>query len=342
MRKKQIVWGVVLGVLGVVVLAAAVVLHTVTSLLNNADYMDEDNELGSPRPEQEEVVDFVPEDLSSLEVRGNNDYVTNYLLIGCDARGSSRGRADTIVLLSVNDATKTIRLVSLMRDLWVTVPALGYPTKINAAYSHGGFEALLDTVEANLCLDIDQAVRVDFTAFQNAIDVLGGIDVYVDERAARCIPKEDPGNPDSFAVADDWVTQIREPIGTTAGVYHLQGFQALSFCRLRKIYPDSDYSRTENQRRVIASLLVTAAENPSKIYGVLSAILREVTLYRLPRSELLGILLNAGQYLSYEIDTDYRLNYQGSRTPSGASILLLPDQEQQVMALHRALYSVEE
>ncbi|MBQ8494921.1 MAG: LCP family protein [Clostridia bacterium] len=336
----------IMTVLGVAVICVAVLLQSAAGLLDAPTYVNQDDDPVDPSViEKDEVPDYTPEDLSTLEVRGNNEYVTNYLLVGCDARRSGRGLADTNIILSINDATKTIKMVSIMRDTWVTLPDSGYQTKINAAYSYGGFEGLLGTVESTFCLDIDQAIRVDFTAFQSAIDALGGVDIFVDARAARCIPKVDPGDPDIWAVKsgerDDWYTLIREPIGTTEGVYHLEGFQALGFARLRKIYPDSDYTRTQNQRRLLATLIETAKANPSKIFGALGAVLQKVTLYRITKGDILDYVYNVSDYMDYTIESDFTLQYRNSTSSGGASILLLTDHENQVKQLHEYLYATQ-
>lgn len=340
--RGRIALGVVMSTFGAICLVLAILINSMLarfgSSLDNATFLEED----TLKPdysgyEQDDLIDYTPEDLSKLEVRGNNDYVTNYLLIGCDSRSGERARSDTNIILSINDKTKTIKLVSILRDTWVYNPGLGGYDRINAAFMYAGFDGLLSTVESNFCLDIDQAVMVDFNSFASAVDALGGIDVDVDEAAASWIPKEDPHNPDSFAKSEDGI-QIREPIGYEAGNYHLAGFQALAFCRLRYIYADSDISRQRNQRRVISGLIKTAMQNPTKIFNVLDAVLADVTLYRISKGEILSYVDNATKYLGYKIEMDYEFTYQNMTTAGGAMVLTLPDQEQQLMNLHEYLY----
>ncbi len=340
--RGRIALGVVMSTFGVICLVLAILINSMLarfgSSLDNATFIEED----TIKPdysgyEQDDLVDYTPEDLSKLEVRGNNDYVTNYLLIGCDSRSGERARSDTNIIMSINDKTKTIKLVSMLRDTWVYNPGLGGYDRINAAFMYAGFDGLLSTVESNFCLDIDQAVMVDFHGFEAAVDALGGIDIEVDEAAASWIPKQDPGDPDSFA-KHLYGNQIREPIGYEAGVYHLQGFQALSFCRVRYAYVDSDISRQRNQRRVISGLIKTAVQNPTKIFNVLDAVLTDVTLYRISKGEILSYVDNATRYLGYKIEMDYEFTYQNMTTAGGAMVLTLPDQERQLMNLHEYLY----
>lgn len=341
-NRGRIALGVVMSTVGVICLVVAILINGVLarlgSSLDNATFLEND----TLKPdysdyEQDDLVDYTPEDLSTLEVRGNNDYVTNYLLVGVDSRTGERARSDTNIILSINDKTKTIKLVSILRDTWVYNPGLGGYDRINAAFQYAGFDGLLSTVESNFCLDIEQAVMVDFNGFSAAVDALGGIDVEVDEQGVSWIPKEDPGNPDSFA-KDLYGNQIREPIGYEAGVYHLQGFQALSYCRVRYAYVDSDISRQRNQRRVISGLIKTAMQNPGKIFNVLDAVLTDVTLYRISKGEILSYVDNATKYLGYKIEMDYEFTYQNMTTAGGAMVLTLPNQEQQLMDLHTYLY----
>lgn len=341
-KRRRIALGSVLASLGVICLAIAIVGNTMLdrfgSSLDNATFIE--NDVLPPDYsgyQEDEVVDYAPEDLSTLEVRGNNDYVTNYLLVGVDSRDGERARSDTNIIMSINDKTKTIKLVSILRDTWVYNPGLGGYDRINSAYLYAGFDGLLSTVESNFCLDIDQAVTVDFHGFEAAIDALGGIDVEVDEDGVSWIPKENPGNPDSFA-KDFYGNQIREPIGYEAGTYHLAGFQALAFCRVRYAYVDSDISRQRNQRRVISGLIETAVKNPGKIFNVLDAVLGDVTLYRVSKGEILSYVDNATKYLGYKIEMDYEFLYQNMTTAGGAMVLTLPNHEQQLMDLHEYLY----
>ena len=120
--------------------------------------------------------------------------------------------------------------------------------------------------------------------------------------------------------------------------HHLAGFQALSFCRVRYAYVDSDISRQRNQRKVISGLIETAVKNPTKIFNVLDAVLTDVTLYRISKGEILSYVDNATKYLGYKIETDYEFLYANMTTSGGAMVLTIPNHEQQLMDLHEYLY----
>ena len=103
-------------------------------------------------------------------------YVKNVLVIGTDTRDPSeeRGRSDSMILVSMNSRTKEITMTSFMRDVYVEIPNNGYG-KLNAAYSYGGPELLMDTLEENYDISIDDYVMITFAACAKMIDAVGGV-----------------------------------------------------------------------------------------------------------------------------------------------------------------------
>ena len=112
--------------------------------------------------------------------------VRNILLIGTDSRGEDRGRSDSMILMSINSKSNKISLVSLMRDTYVQIPGYG-GDKLNAAYSYGGPELLMDTIEENLYIKIDDYFTVNFISFANIVDAVGGVEIKVNEDEADAI-----------------------------------------------------------------------------------------------------------------------------------------------------------
>ncbi len=251
-----------------------------------------------------------PIEIDNLEVRGNTADITNILLIGVDGRESEgyAARSDTNMILSVNTATQSIKLTSLLRDTWVTVPGLDFDSdgepdycKLNAAFYYGGFDMLSDTIEQNFKLDIDQYIAVDFAAFEKAVDALGGVDIELSKEEAEFIPKESD-DPDRFATPDN---PDLEALGHEAGVYHLNGQQALAYCRIRKLYASSDFARQSNQRKVIDQLMTKAKTmNFATLTSVLTAVLPYVQT-NMSKQELLNYAASSLQYTDFTIDSDY-------------------------------------
>ncbi len=353
-KKKSRFWKffcvITLGVVGVVLIGGAVALNVLSdSLLDEINFMTEAS--GSPivwnEADSVEQPD-VPVNLANLEVRGDTKNIHNYFLLGIDSRdGSFYGRSDTMMIASINDSAKTIKLISLLRDTWATIPGQDWNgdgaddyAKLNAAYASGGFDMLNKTVRQNFCLDIDKYAAVNFDAFCVAVDAFGGVDIEVDDAAAPWIPQNDPGDPDKFA-RDFYGNQIREPIGYYGGPYHLQGFQALAFCRVRYCYPDSDFSRQQNQRNVVSALISTAkSSSPTTLYTVAKNVLPYVTT-NMTKKELEKYIVNVFKYAGYTIENEYHLPAVGEYSDlslSGSLGLWIEDPETTVRALHEYIY----
>ncbi|MGI5972005.1 MAG: LCP family protein [Oscillospiraceae bacterium] len=161
--------------------------------------------------------------------------VINILLIGQDRReGEPRQRSDTMILFSYGLKDHKVKLISLMRDMYVRIP--GYSdNRINAAYAFGGMELLDSTIETNFGVRPVGNIEVDFEGFINIIDLLGGVDIEITGEEAH-----------SMNYDHGW--------SLTAGVNHMDGEQALAYSRIRKVGND-DYERTERQRTVLTQVI---------------------------------------------------------------------------------------
>lgn len=166
--------------------------------------------------------------------RIEDDHLINILLVGQDRReGESRQRSDTMILCSINLETGETSLISFLRDLYVQIPGGYSANRLNATYVFGGFDLLDATLTENFGVSIDGNFEVDFTGFKAIIDMLGGIDVELTSAEATYMNKH------------------RHPLIVT-GVNHLDGAEALTYARARKI--DSDFGRTERQRKVLLAV----------------------------------------------------------------------------------------
>lgn len=167
--------------------------------------------------------------------------ITNILLIGCDAYGYDKPvRSDSMILLSLSKERNTIKMVSFMRDMRVYIPGkYRYNDKINAAMAFdSSCQLLLDTIEYNFKIPIDKFVLINWTAFADVVDRLGGISVSVDP-----------------SLIDYFNLSIADPAEhlTHGGVQTLNGNQALAYCRMRKA--DSDFMRTQRQRQFLTAMI---------------------------------------------------------------------------------------
>lgn len=241
----------------------------------------------------------------------------NVLLIGCDKSDGTSQRSDSMILVTIDKEHQKIKMTSFMRDLWVSIP--GYDDgRLNAAYSYGGAELLLKTIYENFGVSINDYVMVDFEMFEKLIDGLGGVSVEITEDEADFINETSHANVHS-------------------GENILDGDYALIYCRIR--YLDSDFNRTQRQRKVMNSIFKKiVSQNPITTLSVMSDILPLITTDISPVKMTLKAL-GAITLLKYGND-QFRIptdDGYSSEMIDGQDVLV-PDLEENKTALHQFLY----
>lgn len=163
------------------------------------------------------------------------DKVKNILLIGQDRRkgDGARMRSDSMIVATIDLTTNDIKLTSLMRDMYVPVPGYGYGM-INATYLHGGMALLDETIERNFGITIDGNVEVDFTRFIALMDLIGPLDIELNQEEADFLNRE-----------NGWSLK--------AGNNTMDSDQVLAYCRVRRV-GRSDWERTDRQRSVVTKM----------------------------------------------------------------------------------------
>lgn len=205
-------------------------------------------------------------------------HIVNILLIGQDRReGEGRQRSDAMILCTINTKTKTLTMTSFMRDLYVQIP--GYsPNKMNACYQIGGMKLLDGCLETNFGVSVDGNVEVDFGGFMDVVDMMGGVDIELNQAEADYLNRR--GN---WGVNDS-------SAGTwnlKAGMNHLTGEQALAYSRTRYI-GNGDFERTERQRKVLTAMVEQSRDlSLPQLNGLLQAALPLLTT-DLNNQEILG------------------------------------------------------
>ena len=176
--------------------------------------------------------------------------VKNILVIGTDARNpNDRGLSDSMILVSLNGKNNKIQMTSFMRDMYTEIDGYDYD-KLNAAYSYGGAELLIDTIEDNFKIRIDSCVAVNFLSVAYMIDSIGGIEIELSSDEA------DEINTIMFSEVNEILGDERDAdfLPVEPGKYKLNGKQALSYSRIRHV-GDADFERTQRQRKVITEMI---------------------------------------------------------------------------------------
>lgn len=161
------------------------------------------------------------------------------LLMGIDEREGDVGRADTLMVATINPQSGDIKIVSIPRDTLITLPGTnGQLDKINATYAYDGVPYVIETVEEYLEIPITFYAQINFQGLVDLVDAVGGIDVYADF---------------AFTVQDS--EENSNAIEIKEGLQHLNGEEALGYARMRKQDPQGDWGRQERQREVIQALV---------------------------------------------------------------------------------------
>lgn len=227
---------------------------------------------------------------------------TTFLIMGSDSRQSGGDptdwqagaqRSDVLILAQIEADGKGVNIMSIPRDSWVDIPGHG-SAKINAAFSYGGADLTIQTVENLLAIHIDHFMITDFTSFSELTDALGGV-----------------------------------PIATSEGVQTMNGEEALSYVRERYSLPRGDFDRMQRQQAWMRAIVQKAfSQSVLTDPGKLSELVSILTTYsaldqNLNFDSLLGIASGLTGLRSTDI-TFFTIPYTGTGTSSdGQSIVLL-------------------
>lgn len=197
-----------------------------------------------------------------------NDVIT-IALFGTDSRDTgdmSAGRSDTIIVASINPKFKTIKLISIPRDTYVSIPGHG-KDKINHAYAYGGEALTIKTINENFGLNITEYATIDFSGLIHIINKIGGIQMNITKAEMEYINSHVH---ESYKITGKTTKQL-----STYGNVTLTGEQALTHSRNRTV--GSDFTRAERQREVLEAIMNKFAKmGSSKILDMSDTILKEI------------------------------------------------------------------
>ena len=246
----------------------------------------------------------------------------NFLLMGVDRRPGETGptRSDTMIVVTVDPATKSVGMLSIPRDLWVPIPGY-YETRINEAYFigdwkkyPGGGPALAKkTIQYNFGIPINYYVTINFVGFRRMVDTLGGLTI------------ESPKDINDPCYPDDTYGCLNLTIAK--GVHHFNGDEVLQYARTR--HQDSDFGRMKRQQQVLKAIkdqalsLDTIAKLPALWAAREDMVQTDLTIDRIIALAQLAKDVKSENIFSAVVDDSMAL---GITTPSGAQVLW-PDRE---------------
>ncbi|WP_022755339.1 LCP family protein [Butyrivibrio fibrisolvens] len=237
----------------------------------------------------DELQENISEEVKANAESGQMKGYTNIALFGVDTRTGdleNNTRSDTILIASINNTTKEVKLVSVFRDTYLNLGNDSY-NKANSAYAQGGPTQAINMLNMNLDLNITDFITVGFEGLVDVIDALGGIDIELTDAEVKHL------NDYQKIMARQ---QGKEYIAVTqAGYQHLNGLQATAYCRIRYTSGD-DFKRTERQREVLEKVFEAASKaSLSELNSIIDAVTDEIYT-SLSTSEILGYVSNITSY----------------------------------------------
>ncbi len=228
--------------------------------------------------------------------------VLNIMLFGEDNHGKDDfGRSDSMMLLSIDNLSKSIKITSFQRDTYLYIPGYGYD-KMTHSYPRGGPSLAIRTLEANFGIKVDRYAAVDFTSFKKVIDTLGGIDIELTADEIEYI---------NYQMYKNNQSSDRYNLKADPGVVHLNGQQALWYARNRGLDRDEDnneigldgddWDRTSRQRKLIDTVFKSLKKASwDKIIKIATDVGPLITT-NLKKDEITGLLTRALTYLDYDM-----------------------------------------
>lgn len=318
-RRKRKVILLAVEVLVILILLAVLAVIIKLNRINNTGELDED--------ELNINVDAKTQELL--------DGYTNIALFGLDNRSNGNydsGNSDCIMIASINNDTKEVKLVSVYRDSYLNVTKDDKYTKLNAAYAKGGPTGAVAALNKNFDLDIKEYVAVDFRAIARTVDALGGIELeWTSEEANNIYTRA-------------YIDEMNAQLGTNssypvAGTYVCDGVQATAYARLRDTAGD-DFKRTERQRLVVSKIVEKAKQSKlSTINDIIDDVFPLIST-SLTNTEILGLAANV---MDYELVDTQGYPFQLNPTYINSAAVLVPtDLETNVTLLHEYLFGAKD
>lgn len=254
----------------------------------------------------------------------------NIALFGVDSRKNALEKgahSDTIIIASLNNKTKDVKLTSIYRDTYVKISDKNEFDKINAAYFRGGYSLALSTINKNFDLDVKEYVTVNFQAVVNAIDLLGGITIDIADNEVKYV--------------NGYTRELNRINGTkvegikSSGTQLLNGTQATAYARIRYT-AGGDYKRTERQRLVISKIFEKLKSSDIKtVNAFIKNVFPQIST-NLSNTELIGL---AKDILAYNIVNQTGFPFEpDSHTYHRVSYVFPVDLAANVTKLHEFLF----
>ena len=270
----------------------------------------------------------------------------NIALFGVDSREGQldkNTRTDTIMIASINQDTKEVKLVSVFRDTYLNLSTDQY-NKANSAYAKGGPEQAINMLNMNLDMNITDFVTIGFSGLIDAIDAVGGVEIDVKESEIdhlnnyqiSMVGKADGTNAAGETSFTATAGKDYTPV-TSAGLQTLNGLQATAYCRIR--YVGNDFERAQRQRTVLTAVAEKAKTMSPATLGKIAESVFGETATSLQLDQIVTLL---GDVASYNIGENDGFPFEENRSTGNigkkGSCVVPVDLTDNVIKLHSFLF----
>lgn len=254
----------------------------------------------------------------------------NIMLLGCDSYTTKeQQRTDSMIILSINTQTAQVKMTSLMRDIWITVPGSSKHRKLTELCAVGGPELTLRAINENFDMLLEKYALISMAGIAEIIDLVGGLDLDITEAERKALNK---------GLFDLSGLSGMEKLQESGEKVHLNGNQATAYARIRQI--DSDYVRTQRQRTVLIALAEKIKDGASAatLLTIVDTLLDyvETNLSLVEIMSLAGIGLNADLSATEELRLPADGTFQSGMF--GNVWCIKPNYDENTKILHEFIY----
>lgn len=281
--------------------------------------------------------DFNPKNVQNEELSVDDiKKMKGYRMIavfGVDSRNNDVGagnQSDVNIICCINQDTGEIKMVSLYRDTYLNINDSNSYRKFNAAYANGGPEQALKAINKNLDLDITEYVTFSWKSVADGINILGGVDVEITRSEFKYI--------NSFITETVKATGLGSHQLSSPGLQHLDGVQAVAYGRLRLM--DTDYARTERQRKIIELAFAKAKQaDYTTLNNILETILPNIST-NLTFADMTSMAMGISKYYIGE-NAGFPFAKGNANMPGKGDCVIPQTLESNVSQLHTFLFGDE-
>lgn len=333
-RAKRIIC-IVLSILFLIGGSGMIYYYSLLDSFNFVDISGDDGDKGSTKPGNTKSTTPTVSGVSNLSLSEGelleDSKVLNIMLFGEDnPHGAEFGRSDSMIMATIDNRHKKLKLTSFQRDLYVYVPDYGYD-KLTNAYAYGGPKLTIKTIESNFGIKIDRYAVVDYESFVKIIDTLGGIELDLAQDEIDYI---------NYQLYKNHQSDTPTTITDAPGLIKLTGQQALWHARNRGLdsseeaigIDGDDWDRTSRQREMIEKVFTDfKSADLAQIISIVSEVGPLVTT-NLKKDEITTLVSHSMTYLKYDV-VQYNVPSDGmwyyDNNTSAGSVIVIKDMDTQ-------------